>query len=189
MTTTKRHSNFTDLTGQKYGSLIVLNLHSFVQKKNGKESVWKCICECGKETIVHRSNLKTAKGCGCKRGAKSKSYNEHIINNIINSYKQKCKSRQLVFELTKNEFVSLILQPCFYCGSPGMTEKQYKTKRGQTTGNVKCNGIDRVDNNLGYILSNCVSCCKICNRAKSSLEYHKFQEWISDLVNFHKEQN
>lgn len=38
------------------------------------------------------------------------------------------------------------------------------------------NGIDRVDNSLGYILSNVVSCCKICNYMKKDLSEQEFQD-------------
>ena len=42
----------------------------------------------------------------------------------------------------------------------------------------KYNGVDRVDNSLGYIKENCVACCKICNNAKSTLSISEWQEWI-----------
>ena len=29
-------------------------------------------------------------------------------------------------------------------------------------------GIDRVDNSVGYLPSNCISCCSWCNRAKNN---------------------
>ena len=40
------------------------------------------------------------------------------------------------------------------------------------------NGIDRIDNNIGYESKNVVSCCKICNYAKSNMNYKDFILWI-----------
>ena len=40
------------------------------------------------------------------------------------------------------------------------------------------NGIDRKDNNIGYIIENCVSCCGICNRMKMDMSYDDFLNHI-----------
>lgn len=34
---------------------------------------------------------------------------------------------------------------------------------------------------LGYSISNCVACCKVCNYAKHIMNYQEFINWI-DLV-------
>ena len=36
------------------------------------------------------------------------------------------------------------------------------------------NGIDRVDSKLGYLPHNVVSCCRLCNQAKSNLDPQEF---------------
>jgi hypothetical protein len=33
----------------------------------------------------------------------------------------------------------------------------------------------------GYLPSNVVTCCKICNRAKHNLTIYEFREWIRDI--------
>lgn len=48
------------------------------------------------------------------------------------------------------------------------------------------NGIDRVNNDIGYIKNNCIPCCKICNRAKNSMSYDDFLNWIKILVKNNK---
>jgi hypothetical protein len=54
-----------DLTGQKYGKLIVLGYSHTKYEK----CFWKCRCECGNETIVCGRYLRTGhtKSCGCQR--------------------------------------------------------------------------------------------------------------------------
>lgn len=39
---------------------------------------------------------------------------------------------------------------------------------------IKFNGIDRIDNNEGYVEGNVRSCCKTCNRMKSSMTAEMF---------------
>lgn len=184
MTSTKRHANFKDITNEVYGLLTVIKLAGFRKKKNGKSSLWLCQCKCGNMTTVEKGNLKISKSCGCLRGAKIKSKNEHVLNIIFNGYINKSKERNLEFKLSKDEFLKFITDICYYCGSKGLSETKYITKRNIITGYLKHNGIDRINNDLGYLLSNCVTCCKICNRAKSSMDIKDFDKWINDLIKF-----
>ena len=45
------------------------------------------------------------------------------------------------------------------------------------------NGVDRVDNERGYSLENCVPCCKFCNRMKRDLGKKEFLEHIKNIYN------
>lgn len=61
----KVRSNGKDLTGLIFGHLQVKEYVG--QSSSG--TMWRCLCSCGKETIVSRSNLETgnARSCGCRR--------------------------------------------------------------------------------------------------------------------------
>ena len=50
-----------------------------------------------------------------------------------------------------------------------------KSKKRLSDHVLECNGIDRVDNNIGYTEENTVPCCEFCNRAKlnNTEEYFK----------------
>jgi hypothetical protein len=39
------------------------------------------------------------------------------------------------------------------------------------------NGIDRVNNNFGYLIDNCVTCCTNCNVAKMARTQEEFNSW------------
>ena len=56
-----------DLRGQRFEFLTVLG-----RADNSKlgATCWKCLCDCGNETVVFGSNLKkgNTKSCGCLRG-------------------------------------------------------------------------------------------------------------------------
>ena len=57
-------SKLIDIRGNKYGKLTVIE-----RVENAEHGItrWKCLCDCGKYTIVRGSNLKTGavKSCGC----------------------------------------------------------------------------------------------------------------------------
>jgi hypothetical protein len=55
---------FIDLTGQKFGRLIVIKR---VENNNSNRPRWLCKCICGKYTIVDSNHLKSnhTKSCGC----------------------------------------------------------------------------------------------------------------------------
>ncbi len=42
-------------------------------------------------------------------------------------------------------------------------------------------GIDRMDNNIGYVLSNCVTCCGQCNIFKLNLSITDFLIHINKI--------
>lgn len=55
---------FKDKTGEKYGRLTILSLHS-----RGIHNKWNCICECGNQSVVKYDSLRrgATKSCGCLR--------------------------------------------------------------------------------------------------------------------------
>lgn len=64
-----------DLTGRRFGRLVALE---FVGRKNGR-TLWKCICDCGKESITAYSNLMSGntKSCGCLEKANLEYFQRH----------------------------------------------------------------------------------------------------------------
>ena len=54
-----------DLTGQRFGRLVVLKR----AENKGRMTRWLCLCDCGKTTISHAANLRNgqARSCGCYR--------------------------------------------------------------------------------------------------------------------------
>lgn len=87
---------------------------------------------------------------------------------LLNSYKNGARRRGLDFLLTDDEFYILIKQTCFYCGiapSP-------------------CNGVDRMNNDLGYFKDNVVTCCSECNSAKSKRPFLNFLNWVKRISKY-----
>lgn len=69
---------------------------------------------------------------------------------------------------------------CHYCGiEPSNTYmKSYY--------NVNYNGIDRVDNSIGYEMNNVVACCKMCNIAKNNNTEQEFLQWVKRLSEYQR---
>jgi dCMP deaminase len=106
------------------------------------------------------------------------------VNAIMRNYKASCKNRKLSFELSKEEFKELIYRKCYYCGRP--PSNSYKRATGDI---IKYNGIDRKDNSLGYFKENSVTCCKVCNQMKTSMDSEVFLEIIYNIQKNQKIKN
>lgn len=83
-------------------------------------------------------------------------------------YKRNATRKGREFGLTLEQFEEITSQPCHYCG--GYTE------------NKEFCGIDRVDNDVGYVLENCVPCCFRCNAWKGKLTTEEFLNHAKDIV-------
>jgi hypothetical protein len=67
-----------------------------------------------------------------------------------------------------------LVSDCYYCG---VTPSQV-VRRNDLNGEFVYNGIDRLDNSIGYTKANSVSCCWRCNRAKFNDDLKDFKEWV-----------
>ena len=76
------------------------------------------------------------------------------------NYIHSAKKRNIVFKLDKTAFDKLIAGNCYLCG--------------KVSSDIHCNGIDRVDNEIGYVESNCKTCCHTCNMMKHVYSYESF---------------
>lgn len=85
-------------------------------------------------------------------------------NLLYPMYRNNAKRRGIKFELNIKEFESLIPSKCYYCSEDS-------------------NGIDRWNSDLGYILKNCVPCCKECNFLKNNTNPDLFIERIKKMYN------
>lgn len=179
----------TDLTGKKIGKWNVLE--SF--RKNGKV-YWKCVCDCGNKGECTTSTLNSgrSKSCGCGRSESSKKQWEKYRAKLpegysgkiyfYNIYKNGAKSRNLEFKLEKNEFIDIIGKNCTYCNT---SPRQYSLGNSCSY-KLICNGVDRVDSNIGYLINNCVPCCSVCNVMKSNLSEEEFTNHIKQIHDFLK---
>lgn len=64
---TSRLGQIRDLTGQKFGRLYVVERADDKYDKYGRHTMWRCVCDCGNETVVGTSSLTCGNttSCGC----------------------------------------------------------------------------------------------------------------------------
>ena len=89
---------------------------------------------------------------------------------LYNSYKKRAESKNLPFEITKNEFTHMINSNCYYCDA----------EPRQCSDSIR-NGIDRINNEVGYISGNSVTCCTTCNMIKRDIRHDDFLRHIEKI--------
>jgi len=71
---------------------------------------------------------------------------------ILNNSRRADRTLGLQGDLTREKILEMIASPCHYCGD--------KNNRM---------GVDRVENSIGHMLTNCVPCCIRCNMLKRNM--------------------
>lgn len=116
-----------------------------------------------KECMKHDGKVYRANNLDACR-ARGRVHNTSLLHKYRN-YQYNAKRRDIKFFLTREQVEIITSQPCFYCGSN------------------KSVGIDRVDNNIGYLVENCVPCCMICNKMKIN---YSLEDFLNHIINIYK---
>lgn len=174
-----------DLLGQRFGEWEVIH---FSHTNKWGMAYWMCKCSCGKVVPVRGTSLIQGKSKSCKQcavvGSRSKVIKDdfHVASGtVLRQYKGNAKSRGLEFLLTKDDIKDFMKQDCFYCGNPPSNTVNTFSGRYRPDRAVRYSGIDRIDSLKGYTRDNCVSCCFICNHAKSNLSKEAFLNWVKRI--------
>lgn len=185
-----------DLIGMRYNMLMVVEkLPSRVYGDNSKyykKRMWLCKCDCGNMTEANTGALTCdkKKSCGCltpTKSAENSMKSRHKIakedagyRSVYVRYRQNASARKLDFNVDFDFAVNIMKSNCHYCGvePSNLFWKSYY--------NVSYNGIDRVDNTIGYEKDNLVSCCKMCNIAKNNNTEQEFLQWVKRLSEYQR---
>ena len=172
-------------TNMRFNNFILIKeVEPHITEYGYKYKKWLCKCDCGVEFETTTKQIKKGrKSCGClsvSNRFKSVTDEQFFKTVKVNHYKNSAKKRNLEFNLSEDYFFSLITNNCEYCGSPPSLENIHKKHK------IFLNGIDRIDNNLGYINGNVKTCCHICNKAKGGLTLNEFKTWINNLIKYNK---
>lgn len=171
-----------NLMGRSFGRLTVVGETKKPAKSNGGV-LWLCGCACGAEGLYASGNLLwgTTQSCGClqreraRKGCKPGDAAKHYV---LDRYRRDAKRKKRTWELTDDMFYQLVSSPCHYCGllppvCPKDNDKVFRM-----------NGIDRKDNDGGYVVGNVLPCCTFCQYSKRDLKYEIFIENIKRLSEY-----
>jgi hypothetical protein len=84
---------------------------------------------------------------------------------VYKQYERNAANTKRSFTLTFEQFITVVSLPCLYCGE-----------------NNEQRGVDRWDNNVGYVFENCRPCCPPCNYFKGSKDGPTFVDHIRRMA-------
>lgn len=119
--------------------------------KEEYDKTWNSLHPEQRKAINHNNYIKNRQA---RLAWNKKNRRKHLYE----YYKRNANARGIQFSLTPDEFWQVANDVCCYCGS---------------TEDV---GVDRADNSIGYVLSNCVPCCGMCNKMKNKYSQDTFIE-------------
>lgn len=175
--------NRKDYTGQKFGKLIAVKP---TLKQRNLSIIWEFICCCGRVVervptgLAHTVEIGGNPNCGCLKRLPKLPKGEAARNALLQSYIYSARVRGLEWSLLDDEAFILFEGACYCCGAPPATIKKAKRANGRFATFVY-NGIDRVNNDEGYTLSNSVSCCGRCNGIKLEMTLDELKIHIKKM--------
>jgi hypothetical protein len=160
-----------DLTGQKFGKLMVIK-----PSKRGPRSTtrWLCKCDCGKDHVVDGTALRSGhiRSCGCL--LRDEQY-ETIKRIAYSSHLFHAKERGYVSELVFEQYCGIASHPCVYCNAFSIR------KNPKTKAEMNFNSVDRKDNEPYYTLENSQSVCFNCQEMKMDRTHKEFLDHIQAI--------
>lgn len=144
--------------------------HKQIQKEKGNEySQASRARKMEKDPEAYRThNNEVHKEWYSKNKIHMHDWQKKNINAKLSASKDQSQKRNLTWELTDDEAKDMMTSECTYCGFLDL--------------DIITNGIDRLDSSKGYILDNCVPCCKECNYLKGSYDPVTFFKKCKQIV-------
>lgn len=183
--------NFKDITGQRFGKLVVLGRGEDAVSKSGRHRIrWECKCDCGKTITAYSENLKSGKttSCGCYRAelvrGRSVTHGEtrSKLYGVWSSIKSRClNSNTAAYKDYGGRGISI----CDEWKNSFEVFRDWAYANGYKEGV----SIDRIDNNGNYCPDNCrwvISVVQANNRRSNILityngETLTVTEWAEKL--------
>lgn len=145
------------------------------------------LCSCGSRFKLRNSNkARPTEEYRCSKCKREGRMLDHVGERyVFKRIKQDARVAGRDFGLELDWFVKKAHEPCHYCGTSNGNSVTVPSKTGTPLlKNFRYNGLDRIDNEVGYVPENCVPCCIVCNRAKNSMPYGEFLQWINTMIQY-----
>lgn len=164
-------SRIIDLTGQRFGRLVAIEHAGRVVNKNGfRTTLWKCKCDCGKESVVRYPLLVSGntRSCGCLERE-----NKERIMKLAQQVNRKSVSEDFAGKLENHPLYKTWKSMLMRCNNPNVRGYKHYGGRGikvcdRWSGDLGFENfvndmgerpdgttLDRIDVNGNYEPSNC----------------------------------
>lgn len=175
-----------DIVGQRYGRLLVVG---FIERRN-KHSIYKCLCDCGREVEASSNILRVGKkkSCGCYNSEliKTRSTTHGLTMHPL--FRTWCDMKNRCYYVKHNRFLNY--------GGKGIKVHEpwlnfinfynWATNNGWEKGLT----IDRIDNNKNYEPNNCkFSTIKQQNRNRTTCKYIEYNGQKMTIVEWSEKLN
>lgn len=100
----------------------------------------------------------------------------YTYKDVYREYVNKAKARNIDFAISLQDASILFSKPCFYCG-----KEPSNCRIRQSGTQVFYQGLDRVNNSVGYEITNVVPCCKYCNSFKMDRTQQEFLQHVESI--------
>lgn len=138
----------------------------------------KCGTIFSRRASIIKENLGTVQCSNCRKNRFGKPLNV-LEYKMYCFYRSGAKQRSVEWNLSEEDFKSIIKDDCHYCGESPSRHQSVSYREDYEL----VNGIDRVDSSRGYTIDNCVPCCNTCNLMKNVLPKDKFFEKVRQIYN------
>ena len=164
--------------GQKFGRLTVTNWFHKYNDSGRPYIIYECLCDCGNSHTVRNEHI--IKGdvacCSlCQKGSKfvNKSTNpKRYFNSIVS----RCNKKKLDRDITLEYILNLLSSQNNKCSLSG---RQISFESGTAS-------LDRINNDLGYIIGNVQWVHRTINYMKNELNEIDFIAFCNDVTNYKK---
>lgn len=156
-----------DLTGQRFGKLLVKELIKDYEFATSDGAYWLCLCDCGKEKVIHRNGLLNGNtsSCGCLRGQFQRDPRNGLAEDLVgNRYGEWTVLENFALEtgrlcvaqcscgnierVPRSNLVSGKTKGCHKCKGKRLKEERKYKNVGLTQGRLT---IIDVDDNYKYV--------------------------------------
>ncbi len=118
------------------------------------------VCPTTEQAAKHDAPTTPRAACSRKRKKTSRQSTSPSAKRRWSEFRRQARRRNIMVEVTERHYMTLIKQPCGYCGS--------------TRGKGRRIGVDRVQNDQHYTTENTIACCAVCNFMKRDLGVRAF---------------
>lgn len=174
MSKQRGHRIAENLIGRTFNRLTV---RSRVESEPNRCVRWWAECICGTFVVVRTTSLKSGgtKSCGCwRKESRMLQAGLSMRRQLLKTYQLAAARRGYEWVISDDTFLALTQATCYYCGIEPSSVKRSK----RSNGSFIYNGVDRMDNKLGYTESNAVTCCSTCNFAKRTKTHDEFIAYL-----------